>query len=390
MQSYYPDQNEYAARVLGVTLENLQKIFAGEVHALGPLDLDVTPGELLVVVGPSGCGKTTLLRLISGLEPVSRGTIRIGDRDVTQLAPRHRNVAMVFQEYALYPHLSVRGNLEFALKMAKVAAAVRDEKVAEAATLLNLEELLDRQPHQLSGGQRQRVALGRAIVRDVDVFLLDEPLSSVDVTLRRQLREAIGQLHAALGVTTIYVTHDQQEAMALAGRMAVMNRGVIQQIAAPMDVYRHPANRFVAGFVGEVPMNFFDGQILSDAGHLWFRMKQSKLRIPQAMAEPLRAQDGCDAVLGVRPEAMRLASESGDATQVLRGKIESVDLLGECYDVRLHTGTSSPTVARLLPRDLAENTRLAAGDTVRLAIKPDGMFFFSPDPVGRNLLLTEG
>src|SRR6187431_1664388 len=240
-----------------VTFDNVNKVY-GDFHAVKDLNLEIGDGEFMVLVGPSGCGKTTSLRMIAGLEEISSGTLRIGDRVVNDVAPKDRDIAMVFQSYALYPHMSVRDNMAFGLKLRKVPKADIEKRVNDAAGILNLEKLLDRKPKELSGGQRQRVALGRAIVREPAVFLMDEPLSNLDAKLRVQTRAEIARLHQRLGTTTIYVTHDQVEAMTMGDRIAVMRDGVLQQIGTPQELYDHPLNRFVAGFIGSPSMNFID------------------------------------------------------------------------------------------------------------------------------------
>jgi len=245
--------------VAQVTFENVRKVYPDGTVAVKELSLEIPDGELMVFVGPSGCGKTTALRMVAGLEEISDGEIRIGDEVVNKLAPRDRDVAMVFQNYALYPHKTVFENLAFPLKLRKLSAAEIDERVRRIARLLELEEHLKRRPRQLSGGQRQRVAMGRAIVREPRAFLLDEPLSNLDAKLRTQMRAEISFLHKSLAITTIYVTHDQVEAMTLGQRVAVMRKGELQQVASPQDLYDHPANIFVAGFIGSPAMNFFEG-----------------------------------------------------------------------------------------------------------------------------------
>src|SRR5512138_944669 len=244
----------------GVVYEHVTKQF-GEVKAVNDLTLDIQDKEFLVLVGPSGCGKTTALRLLAGLEEISAGTIFIGDRVVNDVAPKDRDIAMVFQSYALYPHMSVYDNMAFGLRLRKTPKAQIDRRVKEAAGLLGIGELLQRKPKQLSGGQRQRVALGRAIVREPKVFLMDEPLSNLDAKLRVQTRAELIKLHRRLGITTIYVTHDQVEAMTMGDRIAVMNAGIVQQVDTPLNLYNHPANQFVAGFIGSPAMNFFEATV---------------------------------------------------------------------------------------------------------------------------------
>ena len=295
-----------------IVLDAVSKQFPGGTTAVSSLDLEVSDGELLVLVGPSGCGKTTALRMVAGLEEVSSGTIYIDGRPVNDVEPRHRDIAMVFQGYALYPHLSVYDNMAFSLKYRKaVSKAEVRKRVDEAARILELEPYLERKPRQLSGGQRQRVAMGRAIVRQPRAFLMDEPLSNLDAKLRVQMRAEIAQLQRSLATTTIYVTHDQTEAMTLGSRVAVLQHGVLQQVAPPQELYRHPANLFVAGFIGSPPMNLIDARLEragdgpSGASGPQVVFGGCRLAIPaQVMAErpALDRYLGQDIVLGIRPE----------------------------------------------------------------------------------------
>jgi ABC-type sugar transport system ATPase subunit len=309
-----------------VTLEGVQKIYrdgASDHVAVHEVTLEVQEGEFLVLVGPSGCGKTTTLRMVAGLESVSAGTIRIGDRIVNDVPARDRDIAMVFQNYALYPHMSVHDNLAFALKMRKQSRKEIDARVQEVAALLGIEELLQRRPKQLSGGQRQRVALGRAIVRQPAVFLFDEPLSNLDAKLRVQMRRELAALRRRLGTTTLYVTHDQVEAMTLGDRIVVMHAGRVQQIGSPLDIYDRPANLFVAGFLGSPPMNQIPGRLVHGEGVRFestagaFAMPIPEHQLPSRLPEGL-------VVLGVRPEALRpVAGEPG-----LEIVVEAVEPLG--------------------------------------------------------------
>ncbi|MFH1922425.1 MAG: ABC transporter ATP-binding protein, partial [Planctomycetota bacterium] len=253
-----------------VRLEHVGKVYPNGFEAIRDFDLDVTDGELLVLVGPSGCGKTSTLRMIAGLEQVTRGTISIGPRVVNDVPPKDRDVAMVFQSHALYPHMTARRNMAFSLKLRKAPRADLDRAVRQAAAMLDIGHLLERKPGQLSGGERQRVALGRAIVRKPACFLLDEPLSSLDARLRVEMRSELKRLHRRLGTTTLHVTHDQEEALALGDRVAIVREGRLQQIGTPREVYRHPVNRFVGGFLGSAPMNFLEGTITEHDGRLSF------------------------------------------------------------------------------------------------------------------------
>lgn len=286
-----------------ITLKQVTKNF-DEVNVIKPLDLEIRDGEFIVFVGPSGCGKSTLLRMIAGLEDTTSGVIEIDGQDATDTPPAKRGLAMVFQSYALYPHMSVRNNIAFPLKRAKVAPEVIDEKIASAAKILNLTDYLDRKPGQLSGGQRQRVAIGRAIVRQPSAFLFDEPLSNLDASLRVNMRLEISELHKSLNTTMIYVTHDQVEAMTMADRIAVFNGGVIEQVGTPLELYQHPVNRFVAGFIGSPKMNFV----------------------------PVDTQsDGC-CEMGVRPEHLTISNESG----VWQGKVGVIEHLGSETFLHVH------------------------------------------------------
>jgi multiple sugar transport system ATP-binding protein len=306
-----------------VVLENLGKVYSssghGAVHAVKNLSLTVEDGELLVLVGPSGCGKTTTLRLIAGLEEITSGTIAIDGRKVNDVPAKDRDVAMVFQHHALYPHLTARENLAFGLKLRKHPRPEIEQRVAEAAEILDLAGCLDRRPAALSGGQRQRVALGRAMVRKPRVFLFDEPLSNLDAQLRAQMRREISRLHQRLSATIIHVTHDQVEAMTLGSRVAVMKDGELQQAAGPMDLYRRPANLFVAGFVGSPPMNFFRGKLAQNGAGMYFEEKATtgvaipgfKLHIAEEAAARLAGRAGREIVLGLRPEDIAEGAAAG-------------------------------------------------------------------------------
>ena len=305
-----------------VELDHVDKIYPGGTRGLADCTLRIADGELVVLVGPSGCGKSTLLRLLAGLEDVTRGTVRIGERVVNDLPPQERNVAMVFQDYALYPLMTVRRNLEFPLQMRKLPSAELRRRVQWAAGLLDIAPLLDRLPKQLSGGQRQRVAMGRALVREPAVFLLDEPLSNLDAKLRVQVRAEIGELQQRTGTTMIYVTHDQVEAMTLGQRVAVLDKGVLQQVAAPRALYVRPANVFVAGFIGNPPMNLFPTRVSTHAGGSR-AVSLGGQYVP--LADRPDRRDGAVRTAGVRPEAFRIASGGDAAVRVI---VEHVEYLG--------------------------------------------------------------
>jgi multiple sugar transport system ATP-binding protein len=296
----------------GVLLDHVTKKY-GEVTAVTDLNIQIQDREFLVLVGPSGCGKSTALRMIAGLEEITGGDIFIGDRRVNDVAPKDRDIAMVFQSYALYPHMSVYDNMAFGLKLRKRPKAEIERRVKEAADLLGLQNLLQRKPKQLSGGQRQRVALGRAIVREPQVFLMDEPLSNLDAKLRVETRAGLIKLHQRLQTTTVYVTHDQVEAMTMGHRIAVMREGVLQQLDTPQTLYDRPANLFVAGFIGSPAMNFFPGQLVSEGQDLWVQTTGLKLRVPERSRAQLTSSNGREVVFGVRPEHIHHRNEVREA-----------------------------------------------------------------------------
>jgi multiple sugar transport system ATP-binding protein len=319
-----------------VTIQSVKKRF-GSVQVLHGVDIEIADGAFTVLVGPSGCGKSTLLRMIAGLEEISDGEIRIGERRVNELPPKQRDIAMVFQNYALYPHMTVRDNMAFSLMLAKQDKAVADEKVARAAGILGLSELLDRYPRQLSGGQRQRVAMGRAIVRDPQVFLFDEPLSNLDAKLRVAMRSEIKELHQRLKTTSVYVTHDQIEAMTMADQIVVMRDGRIEQTGSPLTLYDYPANLFVAGFIGSPSMNFLPGTLRRRAGLL-----QVELADGTQMNAPTRAvgEDGQPVIFGTRPEHLALGDSGGIPSQVVVVEPTGADTFVACR----HQGTEVSVV----------------------------------------------
>src|SRR6188768_3216278 len=308
---WYP----YAAPMAEIALRNITKVFAGDVVAIDDVSLDIGDGEFIALVGPSGCGKSTLLRAIAGLEEVTAGAISIGGTDVTDLAPRHRDIAMVFQSYALYPHMTVRENLGYGLKVRRAPKQESRERVAEVARLLGLEQLLDRKPAQLSGGQRQRVAMGRAIVRNPKAFLMDEPLSNLDAKLRVQMRAEVARIQHRLNTTTVYVTHDQTEAMTLGDRVAIMLHGDLQQVASPMELYNNPKNLFVAGFIGSPGMNFLPAKIDNGVA----KLPMVDIKLPQEVAERVgRIDSSRNIIAGIRPEDFEEVSQVS-ADQRARG-----------------------------------------------------------------------
>ncbi|KKB12618.1 ABC transporter ATP-binding protein [Devosia geojensis] len=353
----------------GIELTSINKAF-GAYEAIANLSLSVSPGEFVVFLGPSGCGKTTLLRMIAGLEPVSAGEISIGDRRVEHLPPGQRGVAMVFQNYALYPHKSVAENMGFGLRNIGVDKATVAAKIQEAARILQLEALLDRKPGQLSGGQRQRVAIGRAIVKSPEVFLFDEPLSNLDAMLRARTRVEIARLHKRLGATMIFVTHDQIEAMTMAEKIVVMSNGKIEQIGAPMEIYRRPSTRFVASFVGVPAMNFLEiGELRSEGDGARITLGGHDIRTAVPTADLSGAL-----TLGVRPEAVRINPQGS-----IEAKVDVVERLGE--KTVLHTQLADGQ--QLIAEDVGES-RVRFGDVVRLEIDPLRTHIFDGKGVGHH------
>ncbi|MDD2770079.1 MAG: ABC transporter ATP-binding protein [Methylococcus sp.] len=353
-----------------VAVRGLSKIHPGGFAALSDLNLEIAEGELLVVVGPSGCGKSTLLRLLAGLDQPSGGSIRIGGKAVDSLPPAERNVAMVFQDYALYPNMTVRGNLEFPLKMRRMAPAERKRRVERVAEMLALGPILDRSPAQLSGGQRQRVAMGRALVREPAVFLLDEPLANLDARLRTQVRTEIAELQRRTGSTMIYVTHDQIEAMTLGQRIAVLNGGKMQQTASPRELYAHPANVFVAGFIGNPPMNLLAARVERSGSTHFLNLGGSRLLLG-TLIPPVAA-----AIVGIRPESIRLAERSADGFEAC---VREIEFLGHETLAHVSIGTGPERLIARVP-GLKDYSR---GDAVRLAVAPAELRFF--DATGQAL-----
>jgi multiple sugar transport system ATP-binding protein len=352
-----------------VTIRQVHKRY-DDFHAVKGVSLEIKDKEFVVLVGPSGCGKTTTLRMVAGLETISEGQILIGPTVVNDLPPMDRDIAMVFQNYALYPHMSVYDNMAFGLKMRKFDKAEIKRRVDNAADILAIKDHLHRKPRQLSGGQRQRVALGRAIVRDPQVFLFDEPLSNLDAKLRVQMRIEIKKLHARLATTSMYVTHDQVEAMTLGDRVVVMNHGLIQQVGEPLELYNNPANKYVAGFIGSPPMNFSNVQIIEDRGTLYATNTAMKIRVPDALRARLAPHTGKAATLGIRPEALRMATSTDPADITLDTVVEVSEQLGAevILDVKC---AGAGMVASVDP-----TVRVKSGEPVRLALDPAGLRFF--------------
>jgi multiple sugar transport system ATP-binding protein len=376
-----------------ITVERVTKRFASGFVAVDDVSLEIDAGEFMVLVGPSGCGKTSLLRLIAGLEEATAGRILIDGRDVTDLAPRKRDVAMVFQSYALYPHMNVRQNLGYGLKVRRTAKADIRRRVEDVARMLRLEDLLDRRPAQLSGGQRQRVAMGRAVIREPKAFLMDEPLSNLDAKLRVSMRAELSALHARLGTTTIYVTHDQVEAMTLGQRVAVMRDGRIQQVDTPQGLYRSPKNLFVAAFIGSPAMNLVEGRI--DDGHV----ELAGFRLP--LPDGAEVQDG-SAIVGVRPEAFEDTTFADPALPAIDVEIAVIEELGSDTHVIFPVDAPPVDSDALLVREEREeeliiggdravfNARVdarsaaAPGERLRLSVDPARFHFFDPE-TGANL-----
>ena len=396
----------------GVQLDGVSKVYADGTRAVDDLDLTVDDGEFVVLVGPSGCGKTTALRMVAGLEEISEGEVRIGDKVVNRVPPKDRDIAMVFQNYALYPHLTVGENMGFSLKLRKVSKDTIKERVHKAAQILGIEEFLDRKPRNLSGGQRQRVAMGRAIVREPAAFLMDEPLSNLDAKLRVQMRAEIARIQRDLATTTIYVTHDQTEAMTMADRVAVMKKGVLQQMAGPQELYDRPTNLFVGAFIGSPAMNLFEAGVEEADGDLWLTFGRQRLRVAESLVAErpaLRSYSGRSVVLGIRPEEMEdaaLAASADDGTRV-DVDVTLVEQMGaEAYvhfDLEASPALTEDTkdlaadlgaekaealeaqasrsrtecVARLSPR-----TKAAKGDRIGLVVDTARLHFFDRDTGG--------
>lgn len=354
-------------------LENIKKIYKGDVLAVNDFNLHIEDKEFIVFVGPSGCGKSTTLRMIAGLEEISEGSLYIDGEEMNDVAPKNRDIAMVFQNYALYPHMTVYDNMAFGLKLRKFSKKEIKERVENAAKILGLEEFLKRKPKLLSGGQRQRVALGRAIVRDAKVFLMDEPLSNLDAKLRTQMRTEIQKLHQRLQTTTIYVTHDQTEAMTMATRLVVMKDGEIQQVGEPKDVYEFPENTFVGSFIGSPSMNFITGKV-ADGYFMW---GDTKILIPEEKMKPLQEQGyiNKDVILGIRPEDIQddASSINANPETKITALIDVAELMGaetylylKMYDQNI--------IARIDPR-----TDIKSGETIDLALNMDKVHFFDVD-----------
>ena len=386
-----------------VVLDKINKQYENGFHAVKDLDLDIADGEFLVLVGPSGCGKTTALRMVAGLEDISSGTMRIGGRVVNTMSSRDRDIAMVFQSYALYPHMSVADNISYGLRLRRMDKAEIDRRAKRAADMLELGPLLDRKPKQLSGGQRQRVAMGRAIVREPQVFLMDEPLSNLDAKLRVQMRSEIAQVQHDLNVTTIYITHDQTEAMTMGDRVAVLKAGLLQEVGDPQFLYDNPANIFVAGFIGSPPMNMALGRIERQGDDLSIRLGSALIRLHPAVVKErpaLASYEGRNVAAGIRSEDMEDARLVRDAPagSRLRAVVTLTEALGS--HIIVHFDVDAPRVVtedtKLLEKDahtedvphhegtrfvasFAPRSRVRAGDAVEVVVDTERMHFFDPE-----------
>jgi multiple sugar transport system ATP-binding protein len=387
-----------------VVLEQVTKVYPGDVKAVDDVSLVINDREFLVLVGPSGCGKSTTLRMVAGLEDITAGTIRIGEKVVNDVAPKDRNIAMVFQNYALYPHMTVYKNMAFGLmlrrqygawdnplglllggakyRQAREERKEIDRRVRSAAEMLGIQDLLHRRPKALSGGQRQRVAVGRAIVREPKAFLFDEPLSNLDAKLRIEMRAELKRLHRRVKTTTIYVTHDQEEAMTLGDRVVVMRDGVIYQVGTPFEVYEYPANRFVAGFVGTPPMNFLEGRLVRDGSQLVFDEGDNRLTLCDAHQQRLASFVDQPLIMGVRPEMLHPAKDAKPGT-ALSVAVDVVEPLGERMDVFVSTKRHGHIVCRIDAR-----TPIDEGGHVNMGVDMQRVHFFEPDSAGRNVSLA--
>ncbi|MBQ4159503.1 MAG: sn-glycerol-3-phosphate ABC transporter ATP-binding protein UgpC [Clostridia bacterium] len=359
-----------------LSLKNIYKRYSGGVVAVSDFNLEIADKEFIILVGPSGCGKSTTLRMIAGLEEISDGELYIDGRLVNEVAPKDRDIAMVFQNYALYPHMTVFENMAFGLKLRKMPRDEIKRRVQEAAEILDIEHLLDRKPKALSGGQRQRVALGRAIVREPKVFLMDEPLSNLDAKLRVQMRTEIGKLHQKLQTTFIYVTHDQTEAMTMGSRIVVMKDGIVQQVDSPMNLYNTPANKFVAGFIGSPQMNFIDAKLEKVENDAYLTFGQSKVKLPAGKVDSIPAEYfGKEVTMGIRPEDLHddEAFISASADSVVNANVEITEMMGaETYLYLKIEGVAF--TARVNPRSTSK-----IGDTIKIALDPNKIHLFDKE-----------
>ena len=369
------------ARVL---LENVSKVFDKHVIAVSDLSLEVDDSEFMVIVGPSGSGKTTILRMIAGLEKATSGNIYIEDTLVNDVPPRNRDIAMVFQNYALYPHMNVYENIAFGLKMRKFSREEINRRVKEVSALLGIEHLLSRKPKALSGGQRQRVAVGRAIVRSPKVFLFDEPLSNLDAGLRGATRAELKALHQKLQTTSIYVTHDQTEAMTLGDRICVIYNGIIQQTASPIEIYERPINKFVAGFFGSPPMNFFAGRVKFNGDIPCFVIGNDTITLPRRLKILLADYSDKKMIMGVRPESLSLCRFSNQAGNTIGAVVDIVEPLGNRVDIYLTNNTGTKFIANTDP-----NIDINVRDVVTVRIDSETIHIFEPEEAGKNITLSD-
>ena len=352
-------------------LEHIDKIYPNGVQAVFDFNLDINDKEFIVFVGPSGCGKSTTLRMIAGLEEISEGTLYIDGEVMNEVSPKDRNIAMVFQNYALYPHMTVFDNMAFGLKLQKVDKKEIKKKVDKAAEMLELTNLLDRKPAALSGGQRQRVALGRAIVRDADIFLMDEPLSNLDAKLRVQMRTEISKIHDQLNTTTIYVTHDQTEAMSMASRIVVMKDGYIQQVGTPEEIYDKPANIFVANFIGSPPMNFFNGRVKDDL----IIVGNENIPLTSEQITALKPYQDKEIIVGIRPESFKVNMEN-PSSKSMKAIIENIEMLG---DESILYANAREAASQIAVKSQGKFKGIAKGDEINLDINLDEVHLFDKD-----------
>jgi len=382
-----------------IQINSVGKIYPDGTRALADVSIEINDGEFVVLVGPSGCGKTTLLRMVAGLEDITEGEISIGDKVINEVAPKDRDIAMVFQNYALYPHMSVYDNMAFSLKLRKLSKKEIDEKVKEAAKILEIVELLERKPKALSGGQRQRVAMGRAIVRNPEAFLMDEPLSNLDAKLRVQMRAELGQLHTQLETTTLYVTHDQVEAMTMGDRVAVIRKGELQQINTPREIYLHPKNIFVAGFIGSPSMNFVYANVKVSSKNITLSFGEDSIKCSADENKKLKEFDGQEIVLGIRPEAFEDSqyANSKEFSEKLNVKVTLLEQLGSDSYIHFYKDikpVQTEAIEEILADEgeditvLGDNTKFIArvnpnstvkeGGQITLAIDPSKLHYFDP------------
>ena len=371
----------------GLSLKGLCKTYQGNTAVLENIDLEIKSGEFVVLVGPSGCGKSTLLRMIAGLEDISSGTLKIGDREVSHSPPAERNIAMVFQDYALYPHMSVQENLSFGLRIQKTEPSVIEERVQRVAEMLGLQTLLSRKPSELSGGQRQRVAIGRAIVRAPQVFLFDEPLSNLDAQLRAKTRIELATLHQQLGTTVVYVTHDQVEAMTLASRIVVLHKGRIQQVGAPLELYNQPANKFVASFIGNPSMNFFKGSLKKQSPEKVSFETSGQSFVLDAAQSP--KQEG-SYLLGLRPEALKVLAHQGRESQGnidLEVKVDLLEPHGHEAHLVAKWGTEQLIIRSANPHRLERIMASKRGDILPVTLDQNALHWFEQDEPHKRVAL---